>query len=71
MWLSYICNQSVPMYKVKDGVCQEKKSTHAASKVFLNFIRSPFYLFQTNVKETLREIVAQKGITAVKYFSFG
>ena len=71
MWLSYICNQSVPVYKVKDGVCQEKKSTHATSKVFLNFIRSPFYLFQTNVKEKLKEIVAQKGITAVKYFSFG
>ena len=38
---------------------------------FKTFIRSPFYLFQTNVKEKLKEIVAQKGITAVKYFSFG
>ena len=38
---------------------------------FFNYIRSPFYLFQTNVKEKLKEIVAQKGITAIKYFSFG
>ena len=71
MWLSYICNQSVPMYKVKDGVCQEKKIDSCNFQGFFNFIRSPFYLFQTNVKEKLKEIVAQKGITAVKYFSFG
>ena len=49
----------------------KKKIDSCNFQGFFDFIRSPFYLFQTNVKEKLKEIVAQKGITAVKYFSFG